>query len=265
MKSQRRHDLKQSALGTELVHIRDFLKKRGNLLAWIALAVALVILVVVYVRGRQQGRLNDVRIQWEHYQAQEQSPEARFEDLVASLKPLTQQDVDPRIAAQATLRLADHLLIRSVMGQSSGAEQTEVGKPLSQSEQKELADQAAAYYRQTLQNFSDMPMFVARAHMGLAKLAVDRGEFDEAAKQYQAAIDLNAPAVSQVAKDNLDRLERIKAPVKMAASAPAPKLPVPETLPAPQTLPASAPATKPAPATTKPAAAATQPAVGAKK
>ena len=253
MKSQRRHDLKQSALGNELVLIRDFLKRRGNLLAWIALAVALVILVVVYVRGREQGRLTSVRVQWEHYKTQEQNPEARFEDLLVALKPLAEQDVDRRIAVQATLRMGDHYLLRSILGQTAGPEQQEVGRPLSRSEQKELADKAAEQYRQALQDFSDMPVFAARAHVGLAKLAETRGEFDQAAKHYQSAIDLKAPAVSQVAQEGLARLVELKSPVRMATTAPAPKLPVPQTLPSAE--PATRPATQPAPAATRPAAA----------
>lgn len=270
MKSQRRHDLKQSALGTELVHIRDFLKRRGNLLAWIALAIALVILVVVYVRGRERGRVETVRHQWDQYQVQARNPEARIEDLIGALKPLAEQDVDRRIAAQATLQMGDHHLLRAVLGQTSGPEQQEVGKPLSKSEQKELADKAAEQYRRALQDFSDMPVFAARAHVGLAKLAETRGEFDQAAKHYQSAIDLKAPAVSQVAKEGLDRLAEIKSPVQMASKAPAPKLPVPQTLPSdePTTKPATAPATRSAPAATGPATApapATKPAGTAKK
>jgi len=244
MKSQRRHDLKQNVLSIELAHIRDFLKRRGNLLAWAALIVALGIFIFVYVRSRHQGQIEDVRVRFEQLQAQAENPEVKAEDIIAGLKSLADQDSDPRVAALATVTLGDQCFMRSIVGQAAQAEQKEVGRALPKSQQKELLDQAGTYYRKVLQNFPTETDAVARAYVGLAKLAEDRGDFEEAAKEYDSAIALNVTGAAVTAQEGKARLAEIKSAVPMATTMPAEEK-------KPQTQPATAPAA--GPAATRPA------------
>ena len=244
MKAKRRHELQENVLSSELAQVVGFFKKRGSAIAWGVLIAALIVFVIVYVRGKSQKKA--ARLQQDFDTAMTAAtltPEAR-KDI---LRSLAEQNDDERIAALSVVRLGDIYL----------AEMTVAGPTTDPVEWKRLGDEAGRWYRVAIDSFGDETLPVAKAHFGLGKLAENRRDFETARVEYQAAIritELSGQDVVKRASWSMQRLELLGKPVAMATTAPAPKA---EAQPATDlaTQPTTAPATGPAvPSTTVPAA-----------
>lgn len=220
MKSQRRHELKQNVLDTELGQVINFLKRRATILTWGLLVVALIALLVVYVRNKQRTEHQELVSKYEQLKiGLNVKPDQRLE----GLKDLAKQGDNPRIAALANLAQADEYAHRYILG----------GSKLSDRQQREYGNKADLLYRRVI-NLKNMPWAAARGHMGFAKLCESRREFIAARSSYQAILRMGDEAgqMREVAEESLANLDRLKAPVPMATTRPA----------EPETQPASAPA-----------------------
>lgn len=210
MKSQRRHELKENVLGSELGKTVEFLKKRGSWIAWGILIAALIALISVYAYKKHRAALYGPLAEYNAVRNSRLEPAERMERLEA----LADQDKNTRIAALASIAYADECAEQALLG---GAELPEIDK-------KSLLEKAGGYYRRVIGDFSDMPVMVARARLGLGKLAESRGDFEAARQEYEAVMRMtklaNHPLASH-AKDCLDSLKRLASPAPMAASTPA--------------------------------------------
>jgi hypothetical protein len=233
MKSERRHELKESALANELVKLGQFLKKRGNLIAWGVLIAAVIALLIVWYLKSEAGK--DERIRGEFSQALMRDDEPSLQTLMA----LSEQTREKRVAAEAALAVAERLQRMAVLGEKIPAEV-----------RQQQMQRAGEFYAKALRTGGQYSTVAAKAHMGLARIAEMNRDFDAAATEYQAAYDvaIAGEPVKAQAKAALDRLPQLREPVRMASTAPS-------------TAPASAPATAPA-AGAATAPAATAPATG---
>jgi hypothetical protein len=107
---------------------------------------------------------------------------------------------------------------------------------------------ARAYYERAMAVQPDIAIVTSRAKYGLAKLAECEGDFDAAARQYEALIadaGLSGYPAVMMAETAKAGLEGLREPVSMIAKRPATQ---PATQPAPRatTRPAADPATAPA-------------------
>ena len=261
MKSRRRHELQHNVLDAELGRVIAFFKKRGAQIAWGVVIAALIVLVVVYVRGKRRQEREEVLANYNYAVRSLEAPGAGSDELLGLFKQLAEQDTNEPVAAMACVHVGDLYSLRMLL---AGAGQSEA-------EDKSLAKKAATWYRQAIEDHPDELLAVAKAHLGLAKLAESKRDFATARSEYQVAVEAAAKThkmpgrlVVNEAERAMDRLERISEPVAMATTSPAPPATKPATQPAtkPATQPATGPATQPAiQPTTEPATQpATQPA-----
>lgn len=207
MKSQRRHELQHNVLDAELARGVDFLRRRRTPLVWGVILVAAALLIVTYaVRSAQ---------------AKERSLQATYDRLVTSYTVTGQEFLDgmksladcsdKRIAAMATVQVGNYY----------AAQFSVVGGVIADPRQRDLADQAAAYFRRALADFPNERLSLAEAHVGLARLAEGAGDFAAATQEYQtvtAMTDVAGTPAAAKAAEGLQRLESIKTPVPMATT-----------------------------------------------
>ena len=244
MKAKRRHELQENVLSSELAQIVAFFRKRGSAIAWGVLIAALIVFVIVYARGRFREKA--IRLQQDFDAAMSNptlTPQAR-KDL---LKSLAEQDDEEWIAALSAVKLGDMYI----------SEMTVAGPTVDPLKWKQLGDEAGRWYRMATDSFGDEKLAVAKAHFGLGKLAENRGDFETARVEYQAALritELTGQDVIKRAGRSMGRLELLGTPVMMATTSPAPKSETQPTM-APASQPTTAPASRPATGpTTHPAA-----------
>ena len=210
MKSQRRHELQHNILDAELGKGIDFLRRRRTPIVWgIVLAVLAVLVVTYTVRSAQNKR---------------QVLQATYDRLIASSVVTGQEFLDgmKSIAESSDQTLAALATVQ--VGKYYAAQFSAAGGMAADPRQKDLSDQAAAYYHRAIQGFPDQRMAVAEAYLGLARLAEGAGDFNTARGEYQTVksmADLGTPAPMEAA-EALERLDRIKAPVRMATTSSAP-------------------------------------------
>ena len=244
MKSKRRHDLKQNVLGTEITKGIAFLKRRGTLIAWGLLLIVAAIFAYVWLTSRTQSADEEILARFRNLErnargAIDATDVKKREDPLDGFKDLAEQDRMPRIAAQSTLKVADLCATRAF---AAGADVRE---------RQRLTEDARKYYRRTVDRFAQFPVFVARGHIGLARLADSAGDLATAKQEYQAAAAINDPAAAGLVKLARESLEKLDAKRLRPMATTMPK-------PPPTSRPASRPATR---LTTRPAARpATQPA-----
>jgi hypothetical protein len=233
MKAQRRHELQRNALEVEIRNLWEFLRRRGNYLAWGALGVAAIVLAVVWYVKRSGSDA--------------EATQAKFvrctylpisEERTQGLSEVAAKTSHPFWASQATVQLGYDLA--TILAQR--------WPDMSDAERLELRGQAESYYKRTISDFPKEPLAAAKAHYGLGKLAESWGDLDQARAEYdgilreaQTADGLKDQPIVFLANDALTKLPLLRGDVYMPASAPATG---PATWPA--TGPASGPATSPA-------------------
>lgn len=237
MKAKRRHELQENVLSSELAQIVGFFRKRGSAIAWGVLIAALIVFVIVYARGRFRDKA--IRLQ-EDFDTVMSNPTLTPQARKDLLKSLAEQDDEEWMAALSAVKLGDMYI----------TEMTVAGPTVDPLKWKQLGDEAGRWYRMVTDSFGDEKLAVAKAHFGLGKLAENRGDFETARVEYQAALrmtELSGQDVIKRAGRSMGRLELLGAPVMMATTAPASQ---PTTAPASQ--PTTHPAAPTAPATTTP-------------
>jgi tetratricopeptide (TPR) repeat protein len=235
MKSERRHELHYNELGQYLTNLLAWVKKYANYLAWGALLVAVVVLVVVYMNRSAETKFSERQNDFEHAVAAA-DPDVRLNGLLK----IAQGEGDKFLTAQATQLVAIEYSNRIISGQGKA----------SKDELKKFSDQATQNYQRLIDSFKEYPAMVAQGHFGLGKLAENRGDFETAGAEFLAA-KKSSPQDYPIllsADESIKELATLRQPVKFATTAPATQPASAATKPA-EKVPATgatAPAEKPA-------------------
>ena len=243
MKSRRRHELQQNVLQVELSQVWDFLRKKGNYLAWGSLVAAAIVLVVVWYVRKVRAEAQAVQTQFTRLSMMSSGPErlAGFEELAA-------KESHPTWAALSTVRVAGEYAMQLILRWPT----------LSGAERQELRRQAEAYYRRVLEKFPRQELAAAKARFGLGKLAENWGELEAARSEYQMIRQMAGLAgypIVGAAEQALARMDQFRGRVYMPTTAEALTRPTSGPASGPATRPASGPASAPAsaPSATQPA------------
>jgi hypothetical protein len=207
MKAQRRHELQQNVLDAELGRGVEFLRQRRTLIIWSVVLVVLAVLAVTYaVRSAQNKR----RALQTSYDRLVSFPGVTPQEFLDGMKSLAESS-DGHLAALATVQV----------GKYYAAQFSAAGGDAADARQRNLSDQAAAYFRRAIERFPRERLAMAEAHLGLGRLGEDTGDFATAAQEYQTVKDMadlaGTPPPLEAARA-LDQLERLKAPVPMATT-----------------------------------------------
>lgn len=211
MKSQRRHDLQQNTLRLELNRGYEFLRTRGNYVAWAVLGVAVVVFGTVWLVNRSRAEAVSVQAQ---YTRLAQMP-AGNPDRLSELKALAGKDSYPMWAA----------LAQNEVGVDYLWQLADRWPQLTPADRKSIADLAKASFQEVIEKFPKQDLAVAKAHLGLGKMYETMGDIENAKGEYQAVQQtpgLTGEPIVNFAAESLARLEQLKSQgtVRMAATAP---------------------------------------------
>ena len=224
MKSTRRHELQHNTLDTEIGKGLQFFKDHGTKLLW-ALAIAATVAMAIYwytsSRSRQRA---EIAAQHSDLKARQSQGREMSDSIIEGFKSLIEQKRVPRIAAMACVDVGDIYAAKMMNAEN-------------QTDADSLRAKATEYYQKTIAEFSEHQSPLAKAHLGLAKLAEGQGDITSATKEYKTVIAISGLAGQPViaeAEAGLKKLDSLKEKVKLATTLPV----VPK--------PATQPATKPA-------------------
>jgi len=229
MKARRRHELKENVLAHELGQIKTFFNKYGNWILAGATAVAVVLLVIWYSDTRSARALAEEKARFDRLMRDSSMSE---KDRLAGLDDLARGAKNPVVAASAGVFLGDMYSDRHL---------TAVNASDTLAANRARAN-AEKYYRFVISEYAERALLVARAHFGLAVMAENAKQTDQARKHYEAVKRLVKPSLP-VALDAALRLAQLK---RWSATVPFATTTRATTASAPASGPASAPA---APAT----------------
>ncbi|MHC4295177.1 MAG: hypothetical protein ACYSTL_06290, partial [Planctomycetota bacterium] len=170
MKAKRRHELQENVLSSEIVKVAQFFRKRGGAVAWGVLVAGLILFVIFY--ARQRAAEADAQLREQFARAVSDMTLAP-PDRVRMLLELLKQEDNRVLAARAGIHLANEHL-RQINTAGPSAEPAEISR---------MTEMAIAVYRQVIQRFPDMKLPTAQAHLGLGKIAENKGLFDAASEQ----------------------------------------------------------------------------------
>ncbi|HEY7115544.1 MAG TPA: hypothetical protein VH475_03100 [Tepidisphaeraceae bacterium] len=269
MKSEHRHELKTNDLAKSLITFQDYAKEYGGR---VALGLAIVILAIVLITQRISRARSDAQ-RYQDNLAFARSVIDRLNHVQVGFSgqvSVQPGDADParRILQEIREKASDkHTLADALLAQGdlewalanypdlAAATQP---APKLEKDRGDLLKDAKAAYQRVLEQYPDQPIPVAGAHFGLAAVAENERQWDDARKHYDAI--KNAAGASQYknwAEFKLKRLDEIRQPVLVGQVAEKFEIPAPpSTGPTTQlsTRPAAHPSTAGArPTTTRPA------------
>jgi hypothetical protein len=250
-----------------------FLNKYGNS---IATAVLVASAVFLFIRWRQNSAMkahNEIAAQLQTAQSQVESlhagrfaaPGASSADIIKAIQQSQTQstsaieslignsDADAQLRAQAFVLRGDMYWYLANLPPLAGSD-SEASLRLPDSSDT-LLTKSAESYQQVLKDpaFADQHQQINAAHLGLAAIAENKGDWDTAKKEFEAvANDPNAvPVLADQAKAQASAIAELKNPIYIAppsgiaTTAPAPALPVPLGPPLPTTWPTTVPSLLP--------------------
>lgn len=201
MKSEERHKLKSNELAESLVGIPDYFRQHGK--KWI-MGFVVVLLCVVASNVFRSSRLATQDSQAillqslvaetksiQQLTAQRAQSGGQTDDLLVetygdsvqplenSLTELTQNSSGVRVAKTALLQKARLLRSRLFYADT----------PLGQEKRQDLLTQVETIYNTVLQQYPDDVMALGASKIGLALVAEDRLQWDQAKQAYQAILD----------------------------------------------------------------------------
>ena len=265
MKAQRRHELKQNTLAHSLETLPDFGRRHGTK---ILLVVMVGLLVTLLIRSRvasSRAAADQAAYSLSHGReligqlqtSAEQLPPAQFAKVAqeiskavdTAVQQVLESSDDPRALAEARIIQGDLNWHLAAMPEAPGAtSRPELALPRTD---EQLLDTAEAAYKAAIEQRDAPKESLTTARLGLAAVAENRRQWDQAKDQYQKVLD--DPATPKPMKDlaaaSISRLETLRKPPLIAPPATAPILPgatQPTTATAPTTT--TAPATSTAPA-----------------
>ena len=236
MKAQRRHELKTNALARGLEGLPDYWREYGNRVLLFIIACLVVFLAVRYWRDKRDrearlvadslqsaqtalGELDRLPMRYgAAMQGQSDALAKQRESIVqtadGAINSVINDAKDPKMLANGYLAKAELNWRLANLPDIPGA-QTRPSLRLQKSPD-ELLNAARSAYQQVLQmQPAADPLAVFQAHVGLAAIAENQHQWDDARKQYQTIVD--APNLPQTfkdyAKDRLANLPQIESPV----------------------------------------------------
>ena len=292
MKAERRHELKTNALARRLEGLPDYWREYGSRILLAILVAMIVFLLVRYWNEKKARQAAELTTSLEQVQ-RELVQLDQLPMLYLSAPPNKIADERQRLAQEADQALAtvlntakDPKMIANAWRFRGDLEWTLANLPdvpgadtqptLKVTNKDALLNDSRNAYQQVLSQSADDPLDVFSARLGLAAIAENQGQWDEARKQYQTILDAgNMPAAfKDYASTRLRQLTEDQRPITLAPAAPlptaatrpatastqptilGPEAPAatsqPGTLP-PTTGPAAGPLETPAPVTSQPA------------
>lgn len=268
MKAERRHELKTNALARGVEGAPDLWREYGSRILLLVLVAAIVFLLV---RWWNENKANQARIVAESIETANNSVRdlsilpleiqagGSASDVAENRQKLVQQaeesinkvlnsTKDPKTLANAYLARADLNWTLANFPELPGA--ATLPAQLQITDYDALAEQARSSYQKVLEPpYSGSTADVFYARMGLAAVAENLGQWDQATEQYQAIQNgANMPdSFKQIARNRLSALSKEKTPALLV---PPPFIASEAPSSMPETSPAIGPTTVPAAATT---------------
>jgi hypothetical protein len=276
MKSEHRHELKTNDLAKHLITTQDYVQRYGGR---VALGIAIVILVIVLInqriasgRKQEQDLRNDLayargeiqRLDDIDFMGRPAVKPADVEMARTLLQRVRDNASDKTLQAEALYWLGEYAWGIANYPDPAGAA-TQPSARLDK-ERAEALNEAKGAYQQVVDKYGDQRLAVVSARFGLAAVAENERNWDEAKKQYEAikTHDGAAESFKRLADQKLKRLEEIRQPFLVGQVPDRPELP---PLPTPPTTGTTVPTTGTTAAPTTGAAttapSATAPAAGA--
>lgn len=208
MKAERRHELKENELAKDLGKIAQFVKENLRSLATgFVIAVAVLYLAIFSIgRWRTSRQMRWAEFFFASAGVSGADSAADQRDTLAALAAKAGGD---DLAAWAHIRSGDLALV----------ELTERRTALSSEELAGLRAEGERAYRTVLESHADNERAVAKAHLGLGRLAETFGEFDAAGAAYAKAAEMESAGARLVAAQALrlnKALEDVEGPVVLA-------------------------------------------------
>jgi len=231
MKSERRHELQTNTLADSLAHLPDFWNKHGTKILMVLVAIALFVVLLRYrISSARQATISagdelatarqlvgEIGTLYRpDVEAYATARTQYITDATAAIDHVLATADDPKVIAEATLARGDLNWVLANQPKLPGA---------TTRESLNLKDDSATYltkaeeaYQQILKSYPQQKNTVVAAKFGLAAIAENRANWDEAAKQYDSIVnDKDAVKVFQdQARARQETLKDIKQPVYIA-------------------------------------------------
>jgi tetratricopeptide (TPR) repeat protein len=254
MKSEHRHELKTNDLAKSLMTFQDYVKVYGGRVALGFAIVILIIVLIVQRSGKSRAELaksqddlayaaNQINL-LSHVQVsgngQVTVHPAAVEQVRRLLQDIRDKASDKKVLAQATLLQGDYAWAMANYPEIPGADTQPSLRP--DKDRGDLFKEAKDAYQQVLTQYSDQTLPTVAAHMGLAALAENEFNWDEAKRQYEAIKNMSdaSSTCQNLAKGKLIRLEEIRQPI-LVGEVPDKEIPKPEVILPSTTTPTSTP------------------------
>ncbi|MGB9626291.1 MAG: tetratricopeptide repeat protein [Phycisphaerae bacterium] len=176
MKTKRRQELRTNELILQLIKARDYAARNWNWIAGTALVVVLVIAIIAYWQYNRGVRRIEGLNALATVREDANLPPA---EQIDRLEQIAKQYPDPQVVL-ASLEAVGNSVMHRLLVDWTGE---------SPSQREKLLGAAEAAFRRIVAEFPDRHEAVVRAHLGLAAIAEDRGDREEAARQYKAILD----------------------------------------------------------------------------
>jgi tetratricopeptide (TPR) repeat protein len=232
MKAERRRELKHNSLIWTLQGIPDQIKKYQSQISLALVLIALGIVLIRYRINAREQRLVDAQAAMaiatedaDRLKGSHLSPgndplllirerEEAYSDGLQQADTVLEKapDSEKAMKAQALLTKGDLNFEMANLPDLPGADTQPSLRP--QESEDSLLSGASDAYTQVIQNYPDQHFAVVAAHFGLAAVAENRGQWDDAKAQYQAILDGDAEqAFKDIATQRLGILPELQRPV----------------------------------------------------
>jgi hypothetical protein len=215
MKAERRHDLQTNALAKVITHAPEtWHQYGGRVLLGVIAAVLVFVLVRYQISSSRQAKvaaadnLAAARQMIEQVRAVtpgEVSPqqvaslrETALRDGAQAIENTVSSSDDPKLLAESLVARGDLNWVLATAPELPGAA-TQPSLNLDRSPE-ELLNTAAQSYQAVLSQYPDQKASVVAAHFGLAAIAENRGNWDEARKHYEAVANDESVATAYKAQ-----------------------------------------------------------------
>jgi tetratricopeptide (TPR) repeat protein len=227
MKSEHRHDLKTNDLAKSLLTTQDYVKLYGGRV-FLGLAIVVLIIVLIIQRSsRSQAEAAKLRDDLAYADSQIDRLSraqvvgdgqvtvrpAEVDQVRRLLQEIREKASDKKTLADAAAAQGDYSWALANYPDVPGAASQPSLRP--DKPRPELLKDAKDAYQQVLSQYPDQHMSVIKAHFGLAAIAEDESNWDEAKKQYEAVANSSDASTTyqNLAKGKLIRLEEIRQPI----------------------------------------------------
>ena len=235
MKAERRHELQTNTLAQALAGAPAWWQKYGGRVLFLLVALVLAIVLIRYriQSGRQaeqaarenlsvaRSLINDL----DNFNALSAQPDQLTivrEDATRALEAATSGSEDPATLAEILIARGDlYWTLASVPTAAATQPATQAAEP--QRSPAELIEEAARAYQGVLDLYPEQTQSAIAARFGLAAIAEDRGNWDQAKGHYEAVA--NDTAVAQAYRSHatrrLEQLPELSKPILITQPSPA--------------------------------------------